>query len=295
VFVKIMSGPPFVPVAAAAPGCSVTNTVLVTFSTDVDPATGSDPSHYTVTHQGGGNVVVQSASVYGASGTHAIVPTAKLVLLTLASSPAAGANYTVTVNGVKSLEGEPVPPNSTVSFQATTTPHLVQTQPDSVSGNLRVTFDRPMDRTTAGNAANYHVVSSKGATSTVTAATPLGPASIPDFPGDEVRLSASGLSSNTIYSLTISNINSACGLGVSNGSSVSFVVAVTHPRLFAVPVGTNLFLSWQGTNFSLVQSPSLNPPVLWQPSSSTLSITGDAVSTHFPIGPGTMFFRLLLQ
>lgn len=295
-FAMIDPGPQFMPIAAAAaPGCSVANTVLVTFNRELDLFTAADATHYTVTQQGGNNVAVQSAAVFGASSPHFIVPSTKLALLTLASPLITGANYTVAVNGVADLEGDITPANSTVTFLATTTPHLILAEPNPDTSSVTATFDMPMSPASAGNPANYSIVSSKGAVAAVSAATPLGPAFPPTVQGARVLLSVTGLTSNTLYTLSVSGVASACGTSVASGANASFAFAAGNPALSASLSGASLLLSWKGTNFSLLQTGSLIPPVSWQSSGAPLSTAGNNVSTHVPIGAGPMFFRLLLQ
>jgi len=294
-FVQLDPDPPLTPVAAAAgPDCAVGNTILLTFNRDLGPASATVAGNYTVTKQGGINVAVQSAVVYGATAPFLVVPSTRCVLLTLAAPLVPAANYTVGVHGVQDLIGETTA-NSTVSFLAGTTPRVIGAECNGDNTHVVVTFDRPMDRTSVANAANYSVVSICGDGVLVSGATALGPASLPVYPGARARLTVSGLASNTTYVVTVNNITSACGVPVTGGTSVSFLGPVASPTLHMQPAGPNLLLSWQGTNFGLQQSANWSIPNSWQNSSATESIFCDNVTTQVPSSVGTMFFRLSLK
>jgi hypothetical protein len=235
VFVMIDAGPQFVPIAAAAaPGCSVGNTVLVTFNRTVDPVSATDYTKYAIS--GGPNVV--SATVYGQSSPFGVFPSTSQVLLTLDS--ALSGNYTVTVNGVVDLEGDSTALGAQVSFVATTTPTVVSAQLDTFGNdNVVVTFDRPLDQTSAETFGNYTLV--PGGPPNVTSATLLGPAFVPGYTGSRVRLHLSppgSLTPGVPYSVSVSGVQSACGVAVAGGA--------TSPLFTNTPCGTNGCITFIG-------------------------------------------------
>jgi hypothetical protein len=160
------------------------------------------------------------------------------VLLTLDSALTPSTGYTVTVNGVVDLNGDSTA-NASVNFVATTAPTVVSAQPDTFgSGNVVVTFDRPLDQTTAETFLNYNLVPGSP---TVTGATLLGPASKPGFTGYRVRLSTSGsLIPNVPYSVSVQNVQSA------SPCSVAVVAGSTTPLFTNTPCGTNGCITFIG-------------------------------------------------
>jgi hypothetical protein len=291
-FVEIDPGFQFAPIAAAVDPACVGNTLLLTFNRDVDLNTAQQASNYTVNVLGN-PVAAQSASVYGTTPPFFAVPSSKLVLLTLTSDLVNPG--TVTVNGVADLAGDMITSNSSVTFQPTLAPHLVMAQPGSDNTHVLLTFDRPLDAATADNAANYQIFVSRGTPPTVLGAALLGPASVPNYPGDLVRLTVSGLNSDTVYTVSVNNVNSACHSTIQPNSNASFVLAVNYPTLSAQPSGTDLLLSWQGTNYVLQQNADLKVPGGWVNTTATLGITNNTVTARVPIGAGRMFFRVVLE
>jgi hypothetical protein len=101
----------------AAAAASDLSTVTATFSEAIDPATGGTPANYTLalTSPPNTTVPIASISVSGAIAT-----------LTLGSSLAAGTGYTLTVQNVEDLAGNPMLGQQSMSFTTagggTTTP-----------------------------------------------------------------------------------------------------------------------------------------------------------------------------
>jgi uncharacterized repeat protein (TIGR01451 family) len=204
---------PFELVSAAA-GCSL-NTITLTFSRDVDPASVGNLSHYSVTGPSAVTILSAALDLPAASGIPTF-PASRRVILTLSAPLTAAGAYGVTVNGLTdNICGEAVPANTAAKLFANQTPRLVRAEADCSTSpaHLVVTYDRPMGAN-AGNPGNYSI-----AGVTVSAATLL------TAPNDNrVNLTITpGFTASTLYTLTVNNVSSLCGTALPAGKTISFL------------------------------------------------------------------------
>src|SRR5437867_657702 len=112
------------------------------FDKQLDSQVANDASHYTLD----GGITVLSALTR---------PNLEHVALTTSAPLTQSQAYTVTVNGVTDLLGNPIAPNSQITFQCDpTAPQLVSAAANCSGGAITVNFDKQMTDS-ALNPANY--------------------------------------------------------------------------------------------------------------------------------------------
>ncbi len=201
-------------------------TVTVVFNEAVDKATAEDLTNYSF-DKGLGYPVKAELSASDVNGK-------TVILTTNAQTP--GTVYTLTVKNVKDLAGNAIT-SATKTFAAagavdSGAPKIVSVVPVDVN-TVDVTFDEPVDSTTALTAGNYEI--SSATWSGVSAKTPAA-AWFADTSKKVVRLqlaSNADMDDSTIYTLKIKSIKDTAG----NAGPGSFGTTAGYYKQFG---GTNV-------------------------------------------------------
>lgn len=131
--------------------------------------------------------------------------------------------YTLTVNNVEDLAGNPIDPGSTIQFTSDPDPDpaptiLASAYVDTVT--VTVTFSEAVDQTTAETTGNY----SFSPSATVSSAVRGGGGN------DVVTLTvASNLSYSTLYTITINNVEDTTGNPIATNSTTQFTSGAAPP------------------------------------------------------------------
>ncbi len=187
------------PALLSATGVNNT-TVDVVFSERIESATAGNAANYTVNP-----ALAVSAAALQADG--------KTVRLTTGAQTE-GTAYTVTVNNVWDISGNPVGANNSAGFTGIAPPDT--TPPTAVSvksvnnTTAELVFSEPLDVDTAQNAANYALTPALAVTTATLQAD-----------GKTVRLTTAGQAGGTGYQVTVTNVRDMAGNLIGAGS-VSF-------------------------------------------------------------------------
>lgn len=177
------------------------DSVNVVFSEPVDTASAQDISNYAISPS-----LSVSSAVLQSDGV-----TVKLST----SAQTGGANYTVTVTGVKDLAGNIVNASgNTSSFVGTSPPSGNPPQVVSAaainSSTVDVTFNATMDPATAQNVADYSISPTLGITGAI-------------LKGDgvTVELSTAAQTAGNVYTVTVTNIQDIYGNIIGNSNNTA--------------------------------------------------------------------------
>jgi hypothetical protein len=223
------------PTLFSASAAAASDSLLVTFSEPVGVGAAS-PSRYTVfpTADPASPLAVTTATVSGAT-----------VTLVTANSFTSGVPYTVQVNGVQDLSGNPIAANAALAFTPAipdlTPPALVSAAGTGGQTGVTVVFSEPVFAG-ASVASNYEVFpnANPGAPISVSAAAPAV---------DTVRLVlAAPLAAGLDYTVRVHGIQDFAGNTVVANSAVSFTATV--PTGFVVTGAFQFGKEYVGVGFS---------------------------------------------
>ncbi len=198
--------PQLVSVAADCAG----SRIRLWFSKEMDPILAHDVTHYSIN-----GLTVTSVDLFGPNTSWDLVVSPAL---------SAGTSYTVTINGLTTLLGAPLPPDTQTTFQCDPNPpQLLSVRADCGANRIRLSFDKDLDLLVASDLSHYSIDNGL----TVTGVELTGPNNSWDL------IVSPTPSAGVLYNLTLSGLTSLLGTALPV-MQPNFLCDPTVPQLMSV-------------------------------------------------------------